>query len=452
MTVRETFDFAARCQRASDLFSGYIKDLERLEKEKNIRPNPEVDAFMKAATIGGEAHSISTEYVLKVLGLDVCADTFVGDEMLRGVSGGQKKRVTSGEMMVGPRKALFMDEISTGLDSSTTYQIVKCLGNFVHLMDATVVIALLQPAPETFDLFDDLILLSEGNIVYHGPRVDVLEFFESLGFRCPPRKGVADFLQEVTSKNDQAQYWADSSKPYKSISSPQIAEAYKNSRFGSSVNSALSLRSDKQDIYPSALAKTRFAVTKKESFAACFAREILLMKRHQFLYIFKTCQVVFVGIILSTTFLRTTLQPTDEANAYLYLSCMFFGLTHMMFDGFVESPILISRLPVFYKQRDNHFHPAWSWSLSSWILRLPYSVVEAVVWSCVVYYTVGLAPSAGRFFRYVLLNFAMHQMAVSLFRMMASLARDIIIANTIGTAALMVIFLMAGFIIPKGTK
>lgn len=90
-----------------------------------------------------------------------------------------------------------MDEISTGLDSATTYQIVKCLRNFVHLMDSTLLIALLQPAPETFELFDDLVLLSEGYVVYHGPRADVIEFFESLGFQLPPRKGVADFLQEV---------------------------------------------------------------------------------------------------------------------------------------------------------------------------------------------------------------------------------------------------------------
>jgi ABC-type multidrug transport system ATPase subunit len=103
----------------------------------------------------------------------------------------------AGEMIVGPRKTLFMDEISTGLDSSTTYQIVKCIGNFVHLMEATVLMALLQPAPETFDLFDDLVLLSEGYVVYQGPRAEVLEFFESLGFKLPPRKGVADFLQEV---------------------------------------------------------------------------------------------------------------------------------------------------------------------------------------------------------------------------------------------------------------
>lgn len=106
-------------------------------------------------------------------------------------------------MVVGPRKTLFMDEISTGLDSSTTFQIVKCIGNFVHQMEATVLLALLQPAPETFDLFDDILLLSEGYVVYHGPRENIIEFFESLGFRLPPRKGVADFLQEVSPRHNK---------------------------------------------------------------------------------------------------------------------------------------------------------------------------------------------------------------------------------------------------------
>lgn len=121
----------------------------------------------------------------------------------------------------------------------------------------------------------------------------------------------------------------------------------------------------------------------------------------------------------------------------------------MMFNGFSELPLMISRLPVFYKQRDNSFHPAWAWSLSSWILRLPYSVIEAVVWSCVVYFSVGFAPGAGRFFRYMFLLFWLHQMAIGLFRTMAVLARDMVIANTFGSAALLIIFLLGGFIIPK---
>ncbi|RYQ99046.1 hypothetical protein Ahy_B07g086895 [Arachis hypogaea] len=450
LTVRETLDFAARCQGAKEGFAVYTKDLGRLEKDRNIRPSPEIDAFMKASSIGGKKHSVITDYILKVLGLDICSETIVGNEMIRGVSGGQRKRVTTGEMVVGPRKTLFMDEISTGLDSSTTYQIVKCIRNFVHQMEATVLMALLQPAPETFDLFDDLVLLSEGYVVYQGPREDVLEFFESIGFQLPPRKGVADFLQEVTSKKDQEQYWADPSKPYQYVSVREIAEAFRNSKFGSYMESMQAHPFDKSKCHPSALAKSQFAVSKWELFKACFSREIILIKRHSFLYIFRTFQVAFVGFVTCTIFLRTRLHPTDEVNGNLYLSALFFGLIHMMFNGFSELPLMITRLPVFYKQRDNLFYPAWAWSLSSWILRVPYSVIEALIWSAVVYYTVGFAPSAGRFFRYMILLFTVHQMALGLFRMMASIARDMVLANTFGSAALLVIFLLGGFIIPKG--
>ncbi|KAL2332954.1 hypothetical protein Fmac_014167 [Flemingia macrophylla] len=448
LTVRETFDFANRCQGSRD--AEIVKKLENLEKEKNILPSPEIDAFMKATSVGGKKHSVMTDYVLKVLGLDICSDTVVGNDMLRGVSGGQKRRVTTGEMIVGPRKALFMDEISTGLDSSTTFQIVKCIRNFVHQMEATVLMALLQPAPETFDLFDDIVLLSDGYMVYQGPREDVLEFFESLGFKLPPRKGVADFLQEVTSKKDQAQYWADPSKPYKYISVPEIAEAFKNSKFGKSVESLTISPFDKSTSHPSALPKTRFSMSKWDLFKACLSRELTLLNGQKFLYIFRTCQVAFVGLVTCTMFLQTKFHDKDETYGNLYQSALFFGLVHMMFNGYSELALMISRLPVFYKQRGNLFYPGWAWSLSTWIVGVPYSVVEAVVWTCVVYYSVGFAPAPGRFFRYMILLLMIHQMALGLFRFMAALARDMVIANTFGTAALMILFLLGGFIIPKG--
>ncbi|PQM37981.1 hypothetical protein Pyn_00546 [Prunus yedoensis var. nudiflora] len=93
-------------------------------------------------------------------------------------------------MIIGPTKALFMDEITNGLDSSTAFQIVACLQQLVHITDATLLVSLLQPAPETFDLFDDLILMSEGKIVYHGPRDHVLEFFEDCGLSVLRGKGL----------------------------------------------------------------------------------------------------------------------------------------------------------------------------------------------------------------------------------------------------------------------
>lgn len=103
-------------------------------------------------------------------------------------------------MLVGPVNVLFMDNISTGLDSSTTFHIVNCIRQSIHIFGKSALISLLQPAPETFELFDDVILLAEGQIVYQGPRENILEFFEFMGFKCPERKAVADYLQEVSEK------------------------------------------------------------------------------------------------------------------------------------------------------------------------------------------------------------------------------------------------------------
>lgn len=68
----------------------------------------------------------------------------------------------AGELLVGPKRVIFADEISTGLDSSTTYQIMKWMRDQAHTQKTTMLVSLLQPAPETFHLFDDVMLLAEG--------------------------------------------------------------------------------------------------------------------------------------------------------------------------------------------------------------------------------------------------------------------------------------------------
>lgn len=98
---------------------------------------------------------------------------------------------------MGPSRVLFLDEISTGLDSSTTHQIINYLRHTTHSLDGTTLVSLLQPDPETYEMFDDVILFSEGQIVYQGPCEAAVDFFTFMGFKCPSRKNVADYLQEV---------------------------------------------------------------------------------------------------------------------------------------------------------------------------------------------------------------------------------------------------------------
>ncbi|KAF6135631.1 hypothetical protein GIB67_028202 [Kingdonia uniflora] len=161
MTVRKNLDFSGHCLGVGTRYEMLI-GLSRREKGAGIKPDPEIDAIMKATALAGQETSLVTNYVLK--------------------------------MLIGPAKALFMDEISAGLDSSTTFEIVKFMKQMVHIIDITMIISLLQPPPETFDLFDDIIPLSEGQVVYQGPRENVLEFFlKSWGLNSRTEKELRTF-------------------------------------------------------------------------------------------------------------------------------------------------------------------------------------------------------------------------------------------------------------------
>ncbi|KAF5957020.1 hypothetical protein HYC85_004245 [Camellia sinensis] len=353
-------------------------------------------------------------------------------------------------MIVGPTKTLFMDEISTGLDTSTTFQILKCLQQIVHLTEATIFMSLLQPAPETFNLFDDIIFLSEGQIVYQGPRDHVLDFFECCGFKCPDRKGTADFLQEVTSRKNQEQYWADKSKPYQYISVTEFANRFKSFYVGLRLENEVSVPYDKTQSHNAALVYKKYSVPKIELLKACFEKEWLLIKRNSFIYVFKTVQIIIVAIIASTVFIRTQMHTRNEEDGAIYVGALLFSMIVNMFNGFAEMALTVQRLPVFYKQRDLFFHPPWAFTLPNFLLRIPISVFESIVWMVMTYYAIGFAPEASRFFKQLLVVFLVQQTAAGMFRLTAGVGRTMILTNTGGALTALLVFLLGGFILPKG--
>ncbi|KAF8034804.1 hypothetical protein BT93_C0965 [Corymbia citriodora subsp. variegata] len=449
MTVRETLDFSARCQGVGSR-EDILMEIRRREKEAGIIPDPDIDTYMKEIALKGLKRSLQTDYILKILGLDICADTLIGDPMRRGISGGQKKRLTTAEMIVGPNKALFMDEITNGLDSSMAFQIVSCLQQLAHLTDATILVSLLQPAPETFDLFDDLILMAEGKIVYQGPRDQALKFFDDCGFRCPERKGVADFLQEVISRKDQAQYWQHHELPYSYISVDMFCNKFKESNCGMRLDQELSDTFNRSKSHKDALSFNVYSLSRWELLRACMMRELLLMRRNSFIYVFKLVQLIFIASITMTVFLRTRMG-IDVFHANYYMGSLFYALVILLMDGIPELAMTVSRLAAFYKQKELYFYPAWAYAIPASILKLPLSLLESVVWTSLTYYVIGYSPEVERFFRQLILLFSVHLSSISMFRFLASIFQTMVASTTAGSFAILILMLFGGFIIPESS-
>ncbi|KAM4100328.1 hypothetical protein ACB094_05G059900 [Castanea mollissima] len=224
MTVRESLAFSARCP-------GVGSRNVRRKKEANIKPDPDVDIYMKAMATEGQEVNVVTDYILKI---------------------------------------------------------VNSIKQYVHILNGTAVISLFQPASKTYNLYDDIILISDGQIVYQGPR-ELLEFFESMAFKCPERKGVADFLQ-------QEQYWAQKDEPYNFVTIKDFTEAFQSFHVGQKLKDGLVAQFDRAKRHPVALTTRKYGVKKAELLKACLSREFLLMKRNSFVYIFKFIQIVKIPI------------------------------------------------------------------------------------------------------------------------------------------------------------
>lgn len=218
--MEETFAFACRC-----------KDPYHLPPSGSSRGLTSLRSEIPFVTL-----------TLAALGLAHVKDTFVGDASVRGVSGGQRRRVTVGEMLGARASVLCGDEISTGLDASSTYDMIQVLVHFNKVLNLSRVISLLQPSPETVSLFDEVIVMAEGMVLYAGPVGEVEDYFAGIGFKCPQFVDVADFLQLISTGDGASLYDPPSASQKGSLVAPtasQLAETFRQSEHGKRIRRKL---------------------------------------------------------------------------------------------------------------------------------------------------------------------------------------------------------------------
>lgn len=141
-------------------------------------------------------------WVLAELGLDKCRDVRIGGARLRGISGGELKRLNVANELLSNPSLLILDEPTSGLDSSTALGLIMSLSEMTSKSNRTVIMSIHQPSSQIFAMFDSLILLSNGHIVYQGPSRFAQRYFASLGFHCPIGFNVADFLMDILTDDE----------------------------------------------------------------------------------------------------------------------------------------------------------------------------------------------------------------------------------------------------------
>jgi ABC-type multidrug transport system ATPase subunit len=195
--------------RAHDFtqMAGYVMQDDALITNLTVRETLYYSLALRippsSMTDGERASRIQS--ILDVLGLTSIADNRIGDALKRGISGGERRRVSIGVELVTSPSILFVDEPTSGLDASNSLRVMKAL-RALCLTGRTVICTIHQPRSNVFQMFDQLLLLAQGEVVYCGPTIESMNYFKQLGYACPAFINPADYYLDVLEgKEDESQ-------------------------------------------------------------------------------------------------------------------------------------------------------------------------------------------------------------------------------------------------------
>merc|ERR1711972_1089484 len=151
--------------------------------------------------VSGTPACARVDAMLRDMGLESCQDTRVGNEFVKGLSGGQRRRLSLAVALLGQPLVIFLDEITSGLDAASAAGIMTFLADLTKSQQIVSICTIHQPSAKVFKSIDKLVLLSAGRVAYSGPRSEVVPYFQSKGRSMPEQENPADFVLEQINKD-----------------------------------------------------------------------------------------------------------------------------------------------------------------------------------------------------------------------------------------------------------
>ncbi|KAJ5667477.1 ABC multidrug transporter atrF [Penicillium longicatenatum] len=401
--------------------------------------------------------------LLKMFGISHTKNTLVGNEYVRGVSGGERKRVSIAETLATKSTVVCWDNSTRGLDASTALDYAKSLRIMTDVSKRTTLVTLYQAGESIYELMDKVLVIDEGRMLYQGPAQKARQYFLDLGFYCSDQVTTADFLTSVCDVN------AREFQPGREASTPKTAEelerVFKSSdtykhildnvstyekqleetqqedtrRFQSSVAQSKSKTVSKKSPYTVSLAR---------QVAACVKREFWLLLGDKTSLYTKYFIIISNGLIVSSLFYG---ESMDTSGAFSRGGALFFSILFLGWLQLTELMPAVSGRGIVARHKDYAFYRPSAVSIARVVMDFPAIFCMVVPFCIIVYFMAGLDVTASQFFIYFLFVYTTTFCITSMYRMFAALSPTIDDAVRFAGIALNLLILYVGYVIPKQT-
>ncbi|KAH8665800.1 ABC-2 type transporter-domain-containing protein [Tricladium varicosporioides] len=374
--------------------------------------------------------------LLRMFNIEHTRNTIVGNPFVRGVSGGERKRVSIAEMMVTSGTVCSWDNSTRGLDASTALDYAKSLRVMTNIYQCTTFVSLYQASENIYKQFDKVLVIDSGRQVYFGPAKEARGYFESLGFKEKPRQTSPDFLTGCTDEFERE--YTDGRSAQNAPHSPEtLAKAFNDSKYAQLLDAEMKqykkeVAEDKQkhdDFKVAVHDSKRKGASKKSVYSIPYHLQIWALMQRQFLIKWQDkfsltvswITSVVIAIVLGTVWLNL---PKTSAGAFTRGGLLFISLLFNAFQAFSELASTMIGRPIVNKHKAYTFHrPSALW-IAQIIVDLAFSAAQIMLFSIIVYFMCGLVRDAGAFFTFYIVIVCGYLAMTLFFRTIGCLCPD----------------------------
>ncbi|KAL5727354.1 ATP-binding cassette sub- G member 1 [Ranunculus cassubicifolius] len=376
---------------------------------------------------------------IKEMGLQESMNTRIGGWGHKGLSGGQKRRVSiSIEILTRP-KLLLLDEPTSGLDSAASYHVMKRIAGIARQDGTTIIASIHQPSTEVFQLFQNLCLLSSGKTVYFGPVTTANEFFSLNGFPCPTMMNPSDHFLRTINKdfdNDIEQGLGHSITTVEAIN--KLVASYASSRIRQQVGEQI----PKMHNMEGGMLRTGSQASFITQSIVLTRRSFVNMYRDVGYYWLRLAIYVALCLCVGTIYydIGHSYGSIQARGAMLMFVAAF--LTFMAIGGF---PSFVEDMKIFGRERLNGHYGVAAFVFGNTFSSLPYLLLISLGPGAIAYYLTGLQKGYDHFMYFALVLFACMMVVESLMMIVASVVPDFLMGIITGAGIQGVMMLNGGF-------